>query len=622
MQQSRRKSLPPNLLSAPLSSEECFMSSISDSVMDVIMPVGEARNRPSRPSSHGRKLRPKGESIHVRTGGPVSAPWEGNTHWGRKRSPWSAMLRKTSREERRASLPVIDATHASAHVLPHSLGRGACSCSGKPPLHGKPCTNGRKISDDSTVSTEASETDGNLTQRSWADQLASLAACKATVPEPVMPVMTTQVEFDPNIEIRAPATLPISKRPSPRLKPPSSSSPKSDSSNLAPPRDGPAAESETWTEVPLCEECDATTSNGASETLSDLTAANVAMLGTDPDIEHDSARKKVSPKKRILSKLFNSSAGKSTQSCDSPLSEKSAKTTKSDGSNLSNLSNKSFGMKAMGQVMRAVQRFQRPLRQSTHAHRGRYECQYCFEDLDTSAVAVLVGRSGIRSCQHLLHQDCCTALQERAKKNGMKSKARCPCCTKSFESVVNLPDPLTETEAWFEALDFEGRGKVEKNDIMDHLMAVMPVKTALRDTLAPAPQKINLSSCQALIDRLKTHATKTRRTRPPTLPDIEKQSEWFNFWDIHEDGVLNRASATRALMKSLKFDKLLLRAAIDDVWLEEMTRRSEEVTSGKDVVESVSKDDLFRLNGGLVARVLKHVQAAQKRKVWQELTPM
>merc|ERR1712100_639512 len=130
---------------------------------------------------------------------------------------------------------------------------------------------------------------------------------------------------------------------------------------------------------PLGEEC------SASETLSDLTAANVAMLGTDPDIEHDSARKKVSPKKRILSKLFNSSAGKSTQSCDSPLSEKSAKTTKSDGSNLSN---KSFGMKAMGQVMLAVQRFQRPLRQSTHAHRGRYECQYCFEDLDTSAVAV------------------------------------------------------------------------------------------------------------------------------------------------------------------------------------------------------------------------------------------
>jgi len=336
------------------------------------------------------------------------------------------------------------------------------------------------------------------------------------------------------------------------------------------------------------------------------------MLGTDPDVEHDSARKKVSPKKRIMAKLFTSSAGKSSQSCDSPLSEKSAKTTRSDGSNLSI---KSFGMKAMGLVTQAVQRFQRPLRKSTHAHRGRYECQYCFEDLDTNAVAVLVGRSGIRSCQHLLHQDCCAALQERAKKNGIKCKARCPGCTKLFESVVNLPDPLTETEAWFEALDFAGRGKVDKDDIMDHLMAVMPVKTALRDTLAPAPQKINLSSCQALIDRLKIHATKTRRTRPPTLPDIENQSEWFNFWDIHEDGVLNRAQATRALMKSLKFDKLLLRAAIDDVWLEE-------VTVGKDVVESASKDDLFRLNGGLVARVLKNVQAAQKRKVWQELTPM
>merc|ERR1712139_45442 len=172
-------------------------------------------------------------------------------------------------------------------------------------------------------------------------------------------------------------------------------------------------------------------------------------------------------------------------------------------------------------------------------------------------------------------------------KHGVSCKPRCPSCRKAFTSFVKLPDPISETEMWFDALDFTKCGKVHKNDIMDHLMAVMPVKTALRDTLAPAPQKINLSSCQALIDRLKTHATKTRRTRPPTVPDIEKQSEWFNFWDIHEDGVLNRASATRALMKSLKFDKLLLRAAIDDVWLEEVTRRSEEVTSGKDVVESV-----------------------------------
>jgi hypothetical protein len=170
---------------------------------------------------------------------------------------------------------------------------------------------------------------------------------------------------------------------------------------------------------------------------------------------------------------------------------------------------------------------------------------------------------------------------------------------------------------WFEALDFTQCGKVSKDNVMDHLMAVLQVKTALRDSLAPAPAKINLASCKVLIERLNGSSNKTRRRPAPVSPDIEKNpSEWFAFWDIYEDGMLNRWGATRALMKTFtKYDKLLLRAAIDDVWPEIVASGSE---AEKD---SVTMDHIFKPNTGLVDSVLRKVQAAFHWKLLREFNP-
>jgi hypothetical protein len=391
---------------------------------------------------------------------------------------------------------------------------------------------------------------------------------------------------------------------------------------LTPLKDGPVTDLETLTETKFSDKQAASVSRpvapeGCKDIVAQgLTAANLARLGTDPDVEGGAAKKKISPlKKRVLQSarevLHRESTGKSS---DSPMSTKSTKTAKSDGSNKS-----TFSMKMIGNVVRAVKAFQRPLRKSGHhAHRGRYECQYCFEDLDASSCAVLLDKSGTRSCQHILHRDCCAALQDQAKKHGVACKPRCPSCSKAFASVVHLPNPVTQTDMWFEALDFRKCGKISKDDVMDHLMAVLPVKTDLRATLAPAPQKINLPSCKALIDRLKDkeQSKLTRRRPPPATPDIQKPSDWFNFWDIHEDGVLDRAGATRALVKTLKFDKLLLRAAIDEVWPEVVTR------DGEDDVISLSKDEMFQPNTGLVDRTIRKAQAAQHWKLLRELNPM
>jgi hypothetical protein len=196
-------------------------------------------------------------------------------------------------------------------------------------------------------------------------------------------------------------------------------------------------------------------------------------------------------------------------------------------------------------------------------------------------------------------------------------------------SFVNLPDPATSPQMWFDALDFAKCGKVDKNDVMDHLMAVLPVKTALRDTLAPAPQKINLPSCLALLERLKGSWEKTRRQPPPVSPPIEQQSEWFNFWDIYEDGRLDRHCATRALMKTFdkKYDKLLLRAAIDDVWPEFVAschaqQDGEEDDQDTSKEFTLTKDQMFELHTGLVARVLRKVQASFHWKLLREFNPV
>jgi len=402
------------------------------------------------------------------------------------------------------------------------------------------------------------------------------------------------------------------------LRPPSASTVTSDASmtevhfqwidgQLTPLKDGPVNDTESSAQAHLHTEdaevlCGSCNETAHSENHAhDLTAANLAKLG-------DKAR-------RLMRKDTSRSTAKS-------LSPKSTKSNKSNGSNTSKASS---SWKAIGHVMRAVQAFQRPLRQCHHAHRGRYECQYCFEDLDVGHLAVLVGADGLRSCEHLYHQECCAAMQERANKHGVSCKPRCPSCRKAFTSFVKLPDPISETEMWFDALDFTKCGKVHKNDIMDHLMAVLPVKTALRDTLAPAPERINLASCRALIDRLKTMSSedivlkgsKTKRRQPPALPNIQKQTDWFTFWDIYEDGALNRWGATRALMKSLRgYDKLLMRAAIDDVWPEVI------VSCGDDEMASIGKEGIFKPNSGLLDRATRKVQAAQHWKLLKELTPM
>jgi len=602
---------------------------------DVVVPAQQKLSAIS-PSPRKTLLRPRGASIHSKTAGPVSAPWAGDSHWGRKESRWSSKkgrLAKTSGET--LQLPLID---KSSNVAPGiQLELDPCDRLGHHTYNGKHLSNarGHRDSVDSTASTVAS----------WTDQLMALGASKKShEPEDqritgslplVVPVTANQcssIQEDLNEReavvdhtLRPPSTRPATSDGGSSTRSTRSVHFKLVNGHLLPLKDRLVKESESLTE--MCREC-----ADAPCDVCDLTAANLAKLESKTSSEFGkpdfgrSRKKQKSPKK--ARRFKSGSSGKSHHSKSasegksvSPKSAKSAKSVKSTKSSLSDgsvVSGVSF--KAIGRVMQAIHAFQRPLRQCHHAHRGRYECQYCFDDLAARPVAILMGDSDQRSCKHLYHQDCCAAMQERVNKNGAIRRARCPCCKKAFASYVNLPDPETDTEMWFNALDYTHCGKVNKNDVMDHLMAALQVKTALRDSLAPAPEKINLSSCKALIERLNGSSNKNRRRPPPKSPDIETHpSEWFAFWDIYEDGTLDRCQATRALMKTFtKYDKLLLRAAIDDVWPQIVASGCEAENSEK---ESVTKDQIFQPTTGLVDKVLRKVQAAFHWKLLQEFNP-
>lgn len=51
------------------------------------------------------------------------------------------------------------------------------------------------------------------------------------------------------------------------------------------------------------------------------------------------------------------------------------------------------------------------------------------------------------------------------------------------------------------------------------------------------------------------------------IPDIRKEREWFNYWDVHGLGMLSKSEATTAIQKTfLSFNAEKLSCIIDSLW--------------------------------------------------------
>jgi len=223
------------------------------------------------------------------------------------------------------------------------------------------------------------------------------------------------------------------------------------------------------------------------------------------------------------------------------------------------------------------------------------ECPICMEVLWTSTPTAFVtfraaegGSEGTPHviCAHFFCFDC--ASQQYIKQQSQRTEEyHCPICRAPANEVMPLPDITREPRLWFQFLDIQGRGQLDRNTVVQALEAVLPIDTEnLRDAMnaqcwaewdkadAEHISERDFFARGGLLEWVRghQHELQAARVRGPA-PSLEEQPEaWFRHWDLHKRGVLFRGEALRALCEATGTSSLeiasiqRLRDGIQGIW--------------------------------------------------------
>ena len=85
--------------------------------------------------------------------------------------------------------------------------------------------------------------------------------------------------------------------------------------------------------------------------------------------------------------------------------------------------------------------------------------------------------SGKRTCRHLLHEGCSLLLQQHNNS--------CPVCRAEFGAFQVVPLVNDEPRAWFRCVDFEGNGRLTREEVTEVLASHFPLdRSKLEVTMA------------------------------------------------------------------------------------------------------------------------------------------
>eukprot|EP01068_Selenidium_serpulae_P007378 Selendium_serpulae@DN4691_c0_g1_i2.p1 len=220
------------------------------------------------------------------------------------------------------------------------------------------------------------------------------------------------------------------------------------------------------------------------------------------------------------------------------------------------------------------------------------ECPICFEPLCTSGVGGYL-RRGKRSCAHFVHLECGKLLLTKPQK-------ACPMCRMEFEVLAPMPDPLSQTQQWFQFIDVDGDGKLAKNEVVWALSALFNADPESIDKGiaemwtrwdADGNGTVELSELTMgqfqqmpqLLNLIRGH----RRPRIP-IPHFRDGQHWFYYWDENRNGSLDFEEVYRAVCltftikpfsegKDSAMTSIELRSVLLAIWFEFDTNRSGEV---------------------------------------------
>eukprot|EP00391_Amoebophrya_sp_Ameob2_P012011 CAMPEP_0178988272 /NCGR_PEP_ID=MMETSP0795-20121207/3723_1 /TAXON_ID=88552 /ORGANISM="Amoebophrya sp., Strain Ameob2" /LENGTH=425 /DNA_ID=CAMNT_0020679537 /DNA_START=640 /DNA_END=1917 /DNA_ORIENTATION=+ len=214
-----------------------------------------------------------------------------------------------------------------------------------------------------------------------------------------------------------------------------------------------------------------------------------------------------------------------------------------------------------------------------------FECGVCYFELWKSRAAAM-RRYTRRVCEHYIHYECATHLLEEARTEHGRNEAECPVCGARFNEVKEVPDILKDPRGWFQIVDADYGGELNRVEVLNGLGTTMPIareklEAAIEnhwhewdpDGSGTITTREFMLSGNGLKDYIVRHIkeleakTAGKGLALADIPDLDTHPhEWFEYWDADNSGTLEQHEMIRAFIRTFcvtNWGEPILRRAFD-----------------------------------------------------------
>jgi Ca2+-binding EF-hand superfamily protein len=203
------------------------------------------------------------------------------------------------------------------------------------------------------------------------------------------------------------------------------------------------------------------------------------------------------------------------------------------------------------------------------------ECPISLEPLYKGDVGVFLDAAGKRTSAHF--------YSFAAAEEWLKTRSTCPMSRKRIASVKKLPELSQDPQAWFRVVDWDGDGKLSREEVIRAMQAQLnldmeKVEHLIKDDGVWSrwdgdgsgfiePREI--TSIQGFVQMPEFMGGEAAR-----IPDIvQDKVAWFDYWDTDKGCTLGKEEVVRALVKTLRQKEFTnyglqdeMRSTLDLIW--------------------------------------------------------